>query len=56
MAEYSASGEAASLTGTSESGSPIDTATPGLHTFWVSAKDAEGQELAAKTVTYTVDG
>ncbi len=56
MAEYSASGDVASLSGTSESGSPIDTTTPGLHTFRVSASDAEGQELAAKTVTYTVAG
>jgi hypothetical protein len=53
-AEYSASGEVDSLTGTSETGAPIDTSTIGPHTFWVSARDAEGQELAAKTVTYTV--
>jgi hypothetical protein len=53
-AGYSFSGAVASLTGTSESGSPIDTTTPGPHTFWVSARDTEGHELAAKTVTYTV--
>lgn len=52
-ASYSASGNVSSLAGTVESGSPIDTSMAGRYTFWVSARDAQRHELAAKTVTYT---
>jgi len=43
----------ASCMGTVPNGSPVDTATPGRHTFTVTATDLGGQQ-SSKTVTYFV--
>lgn len=42
-----------SCTGPVANGAPLDTGTPGPHTFTVSARDSDGEE-ASQTVAYTV--
>lgn len=42
-----------SCTGPVVNGAPIDTSTPGPHSFTVTARDSDGQE-ASQTVAYTV--
>jgi hypothetical protein len=46
---------AAQCVGTVPSGSPIDTSTPGLHTFVVQAIDADGNVVASLQRQYAVD-
>ena len=46
---------AAQCVGTVPSGSPIDTLTPGIHTFVVTAFDANGNTVASLQRQYAVD-
>ena len=53
-ASYSATGTFAALMATTANGAVIATAAAGPETFWVSARAADGHEVAAKTVNNTV--
>jgi hypothetical protein len=48
-------GAAAQCVGTAPSGSPIDTTTPGMHTFVVTAFDTDGNVVASLQRQYAVD-
>jgi hypothetical protein len=54
-ATYQCGAAAAQCVGTVPSGSPIDTSTPGLHTFVVQAIDADGNVVASLQRQYAVD-
>ncbi|HEX6952635.1 MAG TPA: PxKF domain-containing protein [Gaiellaceae bacterium] len=54
-ATYQCGSAAAQCVGTVPSGSPLDTSTPGLHTFVVQAFDADGNVVATLQRQYAVD-